>query len=150
LPVALGAAASVLIRAIFIVAIAFAVLFVTRLGGARRAQWLSRWPAVVFAFAAIFELFRGGVQFAAVLGGLAALSWFVAPALLAPRPSRPAADDPADAQARAILGVPAGASEADIRRAYRTKMAKAHPDQGGKHADAARLTGARDRLLRKR
>jgi hypothetical protein len=29
-------------------------------------------------------------------------------------------------------------------------MARAHPDRGGRHADAARLTAARDFLLKKR
>lgn len=58
--------------------------------------------------------------------------------------------DPADAEARTTLGVGAQATEAEIRAAYRTKMAQAHPDRGGRHSDAARLTAARDRLLKKR
>jgi len=138
-----------LIRALLIVAVAFGVLFVARVGGARRAQWLARWPAVAFAAAAIFALTRGGWELAAGLGALAVASWFVAPTLLAPRAPTPAAEPPADAEARAILGLGANPSEAEIRRAYRAKIAKAHPDQGGKHADAARLTAARDRLLRR-
>jgi curved DNA-binding protein CbpA len=54
-----------------------------------------------------------------------------------------------DAEARAVLGVGSTATAAEIRAAYRSKMAHAHPDRGGAHADAARLTAARDRLLKK-
>ena len=57
---------------------------------------------------------------------------------------------PGEAEARAILGVGPAATEAEIRQAYREKMARAHPDRGGRHADAARLTAARDFLLKKR
>lgn len=82
------------------------------------------------------------------LGALAVLSWFVAP-LLRPAPAAmPTAADPADIEARRILGVGLGATGAEIRSAYRAKIAAAHPDRGGAHDDAARLTAARDRLLR--
>jgi hypothetical protein len=139
----------VLIRALLILAIGFALLFLTRVGAARRRVLMARWPAIAFAVAAIFEASRGGLQLALVLGGLAVLSWFIAPRLLAPASAEKFPDDPADTQARAVLGVGTAAGEGEIRRAYRAKMAKAHPDQGGQHADAARLTAARDRLLRK-
>lgn len=55
-----------------------------------------------------------------------------------------------EAQARKILGVEEGASEAEIQSAYRTRMRTAHPDQGGSADAAARLNAARDRLIRKR
>lgn len=64
--------------------------------------------------------------------------------------------DPADlaavtsnprAQACATLGVRLGASKAEIERAYRTKMKRAHPDHGGSVARAAALNMARDLLL---
>ena len=139
-----------LIRAILVLALGFGLLFLARVGGARRRVLIARWPAVVFALAAILELSRGGMALGLVLGALAVLSWFFAPRLLAPAPLKTTANDPADAQARAILGVGASASEAEIRRAYRTKMAKAHPDSGGSAAEAARLTDARERLLRRR
>jgi DnaJ-domain-containing protein 1 len=64
--------------------------------------------------------------------------------------ARTAARRCADIEARQVLGVGANASESDIRSAYRTKMAPAHPDRGGAHNEAARLTAARDRLLKKR
>ena len=57
------------------------------------------------------------------------------------------APDARDIEARRILGVGPNAAVDEIRAAYRAKMAQAHPDRGGNHADAARLTEARDRLL---
>jgi DnaJ-domain-containing protein 1 len=72
------------------------------------------------------------------------------PRLGSPPPRRPAPPDPAEAEARAILGVGPDADEAEIRQAYRARMARAHPDRGGGHAAAARLTAARDRLLKKK
>lgn len=53
------------------------------------------------------------------------------------------------AQACATLGVRLGASRAEIERAYRTKMKRAHPDHGGSVARAAALNMARDLLLRR-
>ena len=53
-----------------------------------------------------------------------------------------------EAEARAVLGVPPGASEDDIRRAWKRAMTRAHPDQGGTEGLAARVNAARDRLLR--
>ena len=52
-----------------------------------------------------------------------------------------------EARARATLGVRLGASKAEILRAYRTKMKRAHPDHGGSVARAAALNQARDLLL---
>jgi hypothetical protein len=52
------------------------------------------------------------------------------------------------AEARAILGVPPGATPDQIRAAYRRLMPRAHPDTGGTAGLAAQLNAARDRLLR--
>jgi hypothetical protein len=94
-------------------------------------------------------LARGAAWAAAGLAALATLTWVVWPSLAAaPRPR--VQTPPGDAEARAILGVGPAATEAEIRQAYREKMARAHPDRGGRHADAARLTAARDFLLKKR
>lgn len=128
----------------------FALLFLTRVSGARRGQWLSRWPAVVLAGAALFVLARGGWVFGAALALAAAAAWEFWPRLTARAPAAHSPDDPADQQARAILGVGPAATPSEIRAAYRAKMAAAHPDRGGTHAEAARLTGARDRLLRRK
>ena len=139
-----------LIEAVLILALGFGLLFIARIGAAWRKLWLARWPALAFAIAAIVEAARGGFAMALGLGALACLSWFIAPALLSPRPAANAALNPADTEARALLGVKEGATDAEIRRAHRAKMAKAHPDQGGAHGEAARLNAARDRLLGKK
>ena len=125
----------------------FGVLFVARIGGARRALVMQRWPALVLAGAALVALMRGAIMPAAGLGALAGLAWVLAPSLLVRR-AAPPPEDPADTAARAVLGLARNASETDIRRAYRAKIARAHPDRGGAHAEAARLTAARDRLLK--
>jgi hypothetical protein len=51
------------------------------------------------------------------------------------------------AAALALLGLREGASEEDIRAAYRRAMRAAHPDAGGDAVLAARLNAARDLLL---
>lgn len=57
------------------------------------------------------------------------------------------ADEMSEAEARAILGVEAGAGAAEIIAAWRRMMARVHPDHGGSAALAARVNAARDRLL---
>jgi hypothetical protein len=136
---------------LLIVAAVFAVLFVARLGGSYRAELLKRWPTVVFAGAALLAVARGALWPAIAFAAFAALSWTWWPAIeRLMRKSTPAktSNDAADAEARAILGVGPTATSSEIRTAYRTKMARAHPDRGGSHAEAARLTAARDRLLK--
>ncbi len=54
-----------------------------------------------------------------------------------------------EADARSILGVSGGASEAEIQSAWRRLMARVHPDQGGAEGLAAQLNAARDRLLKR-
>jgi curved DNA-binding protein CbpA len=52
-------------------------------------------------------------------------------------------------EARAVLGVPAGATREEIRAAYTRLMRSVHPDKGGTAGLAAQLNAARDRLLGK-
>lgn len=135
----------------------FILLFGVRFGAARRGALMERWPALAFAGAAIFAGMRGAIWPALALGAFAVLSWVFWPGLQrrlrrcdAAAADSARAEDPAEKAARQLLGVGAGASDSDIRRAYRTKMARAHPDKGGSHNEAARLTAARDRLLKGR
>ncbi|HYD87937.1 MAG TPA: J domain-containing protein [Vitreimonas sp.] len=148
-----------LLLVLLVVIAVFVLLFGVRFGGARRAQLLQRWPALALAVAALFAASRGGVWPALTLGALAAAAWLLWPAITrrlrkydaaAAAEAESSSADPADAAARALLGVGPHATESEIRRAYRAKMARAHPDRGGAHNEAARLTAARDRLLRRR
>lgn len=136
-----------MVPALFVVALIFVALFVLRLGGSFRVELMRRWPAALLAGAAIFAIFRGAIWPAIALSALAALAWILWPTFM-DRPAPPVSGDPADAEARAILGVAPTATSSEIRSAYRAKMTRAHPDRGGSHAEAARLTAARDRLLR--
>ncbi|HRO02948.1 MAG TPA: J domain-containing protein, partial [Terricaulis sp.] len=111
----------------------------------RRALIAQRWPAFLLASAAIFTLMRGGFWLALALFVISGLAFMLG----APRQEIPP-DEGADAEARSILGVGPDASAQEIRAAYRAKMVHAHPDRGGSHNEAARLTAARDRLLKRR
>lgn len=139
-----------LFPALIVLLAAFVLFFVVRVGGARRRALMARWPALLLAGAALFALARAQVWPALALALLAAAAWTLWPALNSRAQNRQApVVDAEDAKASAILGVALDAGEAEIRRAFRAKMASAHPDRGGEHAEAARLTAARDRLLRR-
>lgn len=132
------------------VAAVFLLLFVGRVGGARRQLLLARWPALVLALAALFAAARGMVWPAIALASLAGLAWQLWPTINSARKNQQSgAPDAQDLSAAALLGVSLQSTEADIRAAYRAKMARAHPDRGGSNNEAARLTAARDRLLRR-
>ncbi len=138
-----------MLPALALVAIAFTFLLFVRVSGARRRMLMQRWPSLLLAAAALFALARGALGPALALAALAGLGWYVFPALFGRAPQPPVAEDPQDAEARRILGVGADATESEIRAAYRRKIASAHPDRGGAHNLAARLTAARDRLLKR-
>ncbi len=57
-------------------------------------------------------------------------------------------DNMANAEARALLGLPADADADAVRAAHRRLIANVHPDKGGTPALAARINAARDQLLR--
>jgi hypothetical protein len=133
----------VLLFVLALVALAFAAL-----GGARvlfappRPRWAI--PAAVGLIAAALT-WRWG--FGAVLLGVVTAAGFYFLPGEAPK-ARPASAAERDA-ARILLGVTANATAAEIRAAYRAKIAAAHPDQGGDKALAARLNAARDLLLKR-
>ena len=78
---------------------------------------------------------------------IAALLIWLAWRYLRPTPKpRLVADE---AEARAILGVSAGADAAAIRAAHRRLVTQVHPDRGGSAELARRVNAARDLLLRR-
>lgn len=134
---------------LLIVAGVFAFLLLGRLGGSQRTNLRGRWPALLFAVAAGLALTRGAMGPALALLCAAVLAWLLGPGLAQRSTSAGAGPDPAEAEARRLLGVGAAATDTEIRSAYRARMAAAHPDRGGRHGEAAQLTAARDRLLKK-
>lgn len=86
--------------------------------------------SVALAIEAMRQLERhgGGLMMEKAFAGFTAL----------PAPKRP----------HEILGVEPTASADEVRRAWRSKIAGAHPDQGGNQADAAAINAARDAMLK--
>ena len=55
---------------------------------------------------------------------------------------------PREAQARALLGVAAGASHGEIVEAHRRLLSLVHPDRGGTNEQVHEANAARDLLLK--
>lgn len=64
-----------------------------------------------------------------------------------PIPAKPS-EPPEVAEARRVLCIGAGASEAEIRAAYRRLAAAVHPDRGGSIERARQVNAARDILIK--
>lgn len=62
-------------------------------------------------------------------------------------PREPPRDEMSRAEALRILGLAEGASESEIRDAWREAMKRNHPDQGGSAYLAAQINRAKERLL---
>ncbi len=86
------------------------------------------------------RLLGEGAPFAALAVAGAGFWWWTA--------SRPAQNE--DSDAAALLGVGRNADPATVHAAWRRAIASAHPDRGGATDAAARLTAARNVLLRRR
>lgn len=82
-------------------------------------------------------------------GGLIVLGLGLAFGARTSRPKGPTLPSTSDSEARAILGVPANADEAQIQAAYNRLIRLAHPDKGGTAGLAAQLNAARDQLLKR-
>ncbi|WP_428155056.1 J domain-containing protein [Brevundimonas sp.] len=129
---------------------AIAVWALVRLGRQTERRGRAHWRvtatllgAVMLASGAL-AAFRGSWLAAAVLAGAGLyLAWSsrIRPVIR----SEPISE----ADARAVLGVRPGASEAEVRAAWKRAMSRAHPDQGGTEGLAIRVNAARDRLLSK-
>lgn len=138
-----------LLQALLGVAAVFVFALAIRLIMIGRARFDRRLMALFSAAVALGLIASGRIVSGVVIGAIGALL------AAGPGPDRvrPAArsrvrrENPAVADACALLGVSRGATEADIRSAYRQKIATAHPDQGGSAEAAATLTAARDLLL---
>jgi len=136
---------------LWLVLAAIAVWALIRLGRQGERAGRGHWRITATVFAAVM-----------VAGGVLALSkgsWLFGGGLIGAglwlivssrqRTVAPRAEGMTDSEARAILGVSADASKAEINTAWKKVMARAHPDTGGTEGLAARVNAARDHLLKR-
>ena len=112
-----------------------------------RAHWrvaATLFAAVMISCGVLLALRSAWLPAAGLIG---AGVWLTFASRHRPLPSR--GEGLTDAEARALLGVPADATPAQINAAWKRLMGRAHPDQGGTEGLASRLNAARDRLLGK-
>ena len=130
----------VLIKVLLVLTLAFVALGAFRWASAPpRPRWLAPALAGVATAALLYRFGLLGIGAGAAVAALWAL----------PQPRQSLQRGMSLEEARAVLGVGAGASEADIRAAYRARISAAHPDRGGTGDAAARLNAARDVLLKR-
>ncbi len=137
--------------ALWLVLAAIAVWALIRLGRQGERAGRGHWRVTATLFSAVMiaggvlALSKGSWLFG---GGLTAAGlWLTVASRL--RQTTPRAQGMSDGEARAILGVSADASKAEINAAWKRVMTRAHPDQGGTEGLAARVNAARDHLLKK-
>ncbi|HEY0927795.1 molecular chaperone DnaJ [Brevundimonas sp.] len=136
---------------LWLVLAAVAVWALIRLGRQGERAGRGHWRVTATLFSAV--MFAGGLlalfKGSWVLGGglVAASLWLTVASRQ--RAVAPRAEGMTDGEARAILGVSADASKAQINAAWKKVMARAHPDQGGTQGLAARVNAARDHLLKR-
>jgi hypothetical protein len=139
------------LSALWLVLAAIAVWALIRLGRQGERAGRGHWRVTATLFSAVMiaggvlALSKGSWLFG---GGLTAAGlWLTVASRL--RQTTPRAQGMSDGEARAILGVSADASKAEINAAWKRVMTRAHPDQGGTEGLAARVNAARDHLLKK-
>lgn len=121
-----------------------------RLGRQGEARGRGHWRVTATLFSAV--LLAGGILLAfrgswlPAAGLVGAGLWLVLASRQ--RAVAPRTDVLTEAEARSLLGVPAGATATEINTAWKRLMGRAHPDQGGTEGLASRLNAARDRLLK--
>ncbi|MBA4807473.1 molecular chaperone DnaJ [Brevundimonas sp.] len=129
---------------------AIAVWALVRLGRQTERRGRAHWRVTATLLGSVLlaggalSAFRGAWLWAAVLAAAGLyLAW-------SSRMRQVVRSEPiSEADARAVLGVGPGATEAEIRAAWKKAMGRAHPDTGGTEGLATRVNAARDRLLRK-
>jgi len=128
-----------------------AVWALVRLGRQSEGRGRGEWRVAATLFSAV--MLAGGVLLAfraawvPAIGLIAAALWLTVASRQRSVPPR--SDAISDREARAILGVPADATDQAVNAAWKRLMARAHPDQGGTQGLASRLNAARDRLLKR-
>lgn len=136
---------------LWLVLAAVAVWALVRLGRQGERAGRGHWRITATVFAAVMigggvlALSKGSWLFG--LGLIGAGLWLTIASRQ--RTVAPRAEGMTDSEARALLGVSASATAAEINAAWKKVMSRAHPDQGGTEGLAARVNAARDHLLRK-
>ena len=135
----------------WLVLAAIAVWALIRLGRQGERAGRGHWRVTATLFSAV--MIGGGLlalsKGAWMLGGGLAAAGLWLTVASRQRTVAPRGERMTDGEARAILGVSADATKAEINTAWKRVMARAHPDTGGTQGLAARVNAARDHLLKR-